>query len=60
MSGCEKCWEDSGGNAERYHELIKTRECTQEEQTGRGTPPIICEGCGGEINPDYGKCLRCE
>ena len=24
-----------------------------------GTPPIICEGCGGEINPDYGKCIRC-
>jgi len=24
-----------------------------------GTVPIICEGCGKEINPDYGKCLRC-
>ena len=23
------------------------------------TPPIICEGCGGEINSDYGKCRRC-
>ena len=24
-----------------------------------GTAPIICSGCGGEINPDYGKCRRC-
>lgn len=24
-----------------------------------GTAPIICEGCGGEINPDYSKCIRC-
>ena len=24
-----------------------------------GTAPVICEGCGGEINPDYGKCRRC-
>lgn len=24
-----------------------------------GPAPIICEGCGGEINPDYGECQRC-
>lgn len=24
------------------------------------THPIVCSGCGGEINPDYGKCLRCD
>ena|SRR3990167_4608383 len=23
------------------------------------TAPIICEGCGKEINPDYGRCIRC-
>ena len=22
--------------------------------------PVICSGCGGEINPDYGKCRRCD
>ena len=24
-----------------------------------GTAPILCPGCGGEINQDYGKCRRC-
>lgn len=24
-----------------------------------GTAPILCGGCGGEINPDYGKCRTC-
>ena len=24
-----------------------------------GTPPIICESCGKEINPDYEKCIKC-
>ena len=28
MPSCEKCWEDSGGNPDRYRELIKKRECT--------------------------------
>lgn len=43
MSTCEKCWRDAGGNSDRYHELIKTRVCTPEEQAG----------------PDAGMCTRC-
>ena len=23
-------------------------------------PVVICSGCGGVINPDWGKCARCE
>lgn len=34
MSSCEKCWSDAHGDAERYHELVKSRECTPEEQAG--------------------------
>ena len=104
MSSCEKCWQDAAGNVDDYVRLIKTRQCSPEEQAGPaaaicpdcnhravhqytgqcqnpdclrgeyhkpefavadgpaslvGTAPIICEGCGKEVNPDYGRCIRC-
>ena len=140
MASCEKCWNDSKGELERYSQLIMLRVCSPEEQAGPeagicpsckrktlhqhtndcmagcrgegtkqcsqckqgwtcekhpGTPwphdecagpgmpcqnrechwraenfpgineecedenRLICSGCGGEINPDYGKCQRC-
>ncbi len=37
MSACEKCWRDSGGNPDRYAELLverATHVCTAEEQAG--------------------------
>ena len=37
MAICEKCWEDSGGNPERYAKLLLERShnpCTPEEQAG--------------------------
>ena len=34
MSSCEKCWEDAGGNSDRYTELVRARNCTPEEQAG--------------------------
>ena len=42
-------------------DLRAIRSLLQEpdEASLAGTSPIICEGCGGEINVDYGKCRRC-
>ena len=37
MASCEQCWRDSGGNPDRYSELVKSRNCTPEEQAGIGT-----------------------
>ena len=37
MSVCEKCWADSGGNLERYLEILEERKdnpCTEREQKG--------------------------
>ena len=44
--------------------LSSTPTCPHKEDQSAaslvGTPPVICEGCGWEVNPDYGKCRRCE
>ena len=42
MSVCEKCWADSGGG-EKYIELLKSRDCTPEEQAGIDAE--ICSKC---------------
>lgn len=47
MSSCERCWADASSaedKAERYRELLASRQCTPEQQAG----------------PDAGKCPRCE
>lgn len=43
MASCEKCWRDAGGDPGRYHELVKERSCTPEEQAGDGE---LCGTCG--------------
>jgi len=43
MASCEKCWRDAGGDAVRYEELVRSRQCTPEEQAG----------------PDAGACPAC-
>ena len=42
MSSCEKCWKDSRLN-DNYNELVKSRNCTPEEQAG----------------PFAGRCPKC-
>jgi hypothetical protein len=35
MSSCEKCWAESGGDPDRYTELLHRKpRCTPEEQAG--------------------------
>ena len=48
-----------------FHEYCPRCEPPDEEPVNSpaslvGTAPVICNGCGKEINPDYGKCVRCE
>ena len=55
------CWSCTTGN---HNACIGPEvDCTCEKCDIYGpdesTPPIICEGCGGEINPDYGRCRMC-
>ncbi len=44
MASCERCWTLAGGNAEYYSYLIKTNNCTPEEQAG----------------PDAKECPKCK
>lgn len=42
MSGCEKCWRDSGGDMLAYLKLLTEREshpCTPEQQRGDDQKP---------------------
>lgn len=48
MASCEQCWKDSGGDADRYRELIEDRKghpCTPEQQAG-GYQAGPCPKCG--------------
>lgn len=55
MASCERCWADSGGDPDRYRELLSERKCTPEEQAGeraeecpachRKTVHQICNVC---------------
>ena len=45
--------------AEQSIKRVFTMEAENSIASLVGTPPIICEGCGGEVNPDYGRCIRC-
>jgi len=51
-------WEQAAKKEEVTMKNLEVPEESDEDYEG-GIPPIICEGCGGEINPDYGRCLRC-
>mgnify|MGYP001601656483 CR=1 FL=1 len=45
-----------GGVIQQLGQAMKLAE---HETSLVGMAPMICSGCGGEINPDYGKCRRC-
>jgi hypothetical protein len=42
MPACERCWREAGANPYRYHELLKLRLCTPEQQAGEGTLCPVC------------------
>jgi hypothetical protein len=59
---CEKCWADSGGDADRYRQLlvshISGQECSPEEQAGPGA--TLCDGCGRRaVHQHAGMCMAC-
>ena len=47
MASCEKCWTDSSGNPDLYSKLVKSRNCTPEEQAA-----------GYEVVDECPKCKR--
>ena len=61
MPSCEKCWEDAGGNYEKYTQLIEERKddpCSFEEQAGREA--AICEKCNRKTVHQHAKvCIAC-
>jgi len=44
MSSCEKCWKDSGGDCLKYAALLKTSNCSPEEEAG-GKDASKCDSC---------------
>lgn len=61
MASCERCWADAqsfNDPAEAYDMLIKKRECTPEEQAGRGASQ--CPQCGRyAIHIHVSVCMAC-
>jgi len=43
MASCERCWELSGGNPDRYRELLRVNKCTPEQQAGQDAG--VCSIC---------------
>jgi ribosomal protein L37E len=64
MPNCEKCWEDAGGDANRYRSLLADRNergqmCSLEQQAG-GEKAIVCRNCGRQtVHVHAGVCLTC-
>ena len=57
MASCEKCWNDSyygtpGDQGNRYIKLVRSRNCTPEEQAGDGK---ICPSCNRKTIHMYAK-----
>ncbi len=58
MPACERCWSDSGGDADAYQALIKTQTCTPAQQAGPDA--TMCLGCGHRTVHQYAKvCMTC-
>lgn len=63
MASCEKCWEDSGGDADMYHQLLEAREnngipCSPEDQAGRDA--AWCPHCKRHTVHQHSKeCMCC-
>ncbi len=60
MASCEKCWNDAytgfEDQAERYLRLVRSRDCTPEEQAGEGK---ICSSCNrATIHVYTGECMN--
>ena len=57
MASCEKCWSESE-NTDQYHELLKIRKCTPEEQAGEESG--FCPVCERKTIHQYAKsCVIC-
>jgi hypothetical protein len=57
MASCERCWRESGGDPERYRELIQRRTCTPEEQAGDAAKR--CPACERMTLHQYtGDCMN--
>lgn len=52
---CEKCWAEARGDEDRYKELLKTRECTPEEQAGDNAG--LCGYCNRKTRHQF--CFVC-
>ena len=61
MSACEKCWSDTAmydDHAAAYARILKTRECTPEEQAGPEAKD--CNVCDRRTRHQYtGECMAC-
>lgn len=66
MAACEKCWADSfrmsystsKDRCELYEELVKTRNCTPEQQAGPDAK--ICPKCKRKaVHQVVGCCMNC-
>lgn len=62
MSSCERCWVDSRGDYDLYVEMIKSRDCTPEQQAGEDAG--FCDVCERKtihqhthkcVNPDHAQ-----
>ena len=59
MTACERCWSQSGGDSERYAELVKTNDCTPEQEAGRHAG--LCPECERYTLHQYVKiCMNSE
>ena len=65
MASCEKCWSDSftltygtsEDRVEKYHQLIKERNCSPEDQAGSDAE--LCPKCGrNTIHQITGDCMN--
>jgi len=58
MASCEKCWEESGGDSDKYHRLLKSRICTPEESAGPNATQ--CPKCERRtLHQHVGVCMQC-
>ena len=61
MASCEKCWSDAGGNSDLYSKLIKSRNCTPEEQAGGYETADECPKCHRNTIHIYARvCMNCD
>jgi hypothetical protein len=59
MPSCEKCWSDSGGDQDRYRDLVSKRNCTPEQQAGDGAD--LCPFCKrATVHIHTEQCLVCK